>query len=56
MIGKDMKGSGLAKLTLAYYPGICLEVLRKTTKMLSQDSRFVRRDLIPLPPNTMQEC
>jgi hypothetical protein len=30
---------------LQYYPGICLARLRKTTKILSQDSRFSGRDL-----------
>jgi hypothetical protein len=36
-IGKDMVGSGCG-LTLRHYPGIFLEVLRKTTKNLSQGS------------------
>jgi hypothetical protein len=35
---------------LRYYPGICLEGLRKTTKKLSQDSQSPDRDLKPGPP------
>jgi hypothetical protein len=35
-IGKDMEGSGRG-LILRYYPCICLEGLRKATKILSQD-------------------
>jgi hypothetical protein len=35
---------------LRYYPNICLEGLRKTTKIPSQDSRFPGRDLNPGPP------
>jgi hypothetical protein len=34
---------------LKYYPGICLEGLRKATKTLSQDSRSASRDLNPGP-------
>jgi hypothetical protein len=30
---------------LGYYPGICLEGLRKTTKSFSENSRFPGRDL-----------
>jgi hypothetical protein len=30
---------------LRYYPGIVLEWMRKTTKILSQDSRSLGRDL-----------
>jgi hypothetical protein len=33
-----------------YYPGICLERLKKTMKTLSQDSRSPGRDLNPEPP------
>jgi hypothetical protein len=33
-----------------YYPGICLEELRKTMKDLSQDSRSPGRDLKPGTP------
>jgi hypothetical protein len=36
--GKDLAGSGRG-LILRYYPGICLEGLRRTTKDLNQDSR-----------------
>jgi hypothetical protein len=35
---------------LRYYPGICMEGLRKTTKPLSRDSRSPGRDLNPGPP------
>jgi hypothetical protein len=35
---------------LRYYPVICLEGLRKTTKNLSQDRRSLGRDLNPGPP------
>jgi hypothetical protein len=35
---------------LRHYPGICLERLRKTTKILSQDSRSLGQDLNPGPP------
>jgi hypothetical protein len=35
---------------LRYYPNICLEGLRKTTKSLSQDSRSPGRDLNLGPP------
>jgi hypothetical protein len=33
-----------------YYPGICLERLRKTTKHVSHNSRSPDRDLNPEPP------
>jgi hypothetical protein len=33
-----------------YYPGIRLERLRKTTEILSQDTRSPYRDLNPGPP------
>jgi hypothetical protein len=36
-----------------YYPDICLEILRKTTKTISQDSRSPGRDLGDFP-NTKQ--
>jgi hypothetical protein len=35
---------------LKYCSGIWLEGLRKTTKYISQDSRFLNRDLNPGPP------
>jgi hypothetical protein len=36
--------------TLRYYPGIYLEVLRKTTRNLSQHGRSPSRDMNPGPP------
>jgi hypothetical protein len=33
-----------------YYPGICLEVLKKTKKSLGQDSRCPDRHSNPAPP------
>jgi hypothetical protein len=33
-----------------YYAGICLEGSKKSTKILSQDSRSPRSDLNPGPP------
>jgi hypothetical protein len=39
-----MEGSGRGLV------GICLEGLRKTTKNLSQDSRYTARDFNPGPP------
>jgi hypothetical protein len=48
-IGKDLEGSGRG-LILKYYSGIRVEGLRKTTKDLSQDSRFPVWDLSPGPP------
>jgi hypothetical protein len=47
--GKDVVGSGRG-LIIRYYPGVCLEGLKKTTKSLSQDSRSLGRDLKPGPP------
>jgi hypothetical protein len=35
---------------LMCYPGICLDRLSKTTKILSQDSRSPGRDFNPGPP------
>jgi hypothetical protein len=35
---------------LRYYPGICLEGLRKATKNASQNNRSAGRDLNPGPP------
>jgi hypothetical protein len=35
---------------LRYYPGICQEELKQTTKILSQYSRSRSRDLNPEPP------
>jgi hypothetical protein len=37
---------------LRYYPGSCLEGLRKTTKNLSQDIRSLDRDLNPGSPRS----
>jgi hypothetical protein len=37
-------------LRYAYCSNICLEGLRETTEILSQDSRFLYRDLNPCPP------
>jgi hypothetical protein len=37
-------------LILRYYPGTCLEGLRKTAKNLGQDIRSPDRDLKPEPP------
>jgi hypothetical protein len=48
-IGKDFERSGSA-LILRYYPGIRLEILRKTMKNLSQDSRSPSRNFNPGPP------
>jgi hypothetical protein len=48
-IGKDLVGSDRS-LILRYYPGIRLEGLRKTTKILNQDSLSPGRDLNPGPP------
>jgi len=44
---KGCKASGRG---LWYYPGICLEGLRKTTKNFSQDSQHTGWDLSPGPP------
>jgi hypothetical protein len=44
-----MEGSNRG-LLLKYYPGIRLEGLRKTTKNLSQDSRYPGGDFNPGPP------
>jgi hypothetical protein len=48
-MGKDVEGSGHG-LILRYYPGLCLEGLRKTTRNLRQDSWSPSRDLNPEPP------
>ena len=37
---------------LRYYVGICVNAMRKTTKMPSKRSQFTSRDLMPGPPNT----
>jgi hypothetical protein len=49
---KNWKGCGRKRLwpNLRYYPGICLDGLSNTTKILSQDSRSPDRDLNPKPP------
>jgi hypothetical protein len=47
-IGKDVEGTGHG-LILTYYPGICLEGLRKPTKNRSQDSWSPGWDLNPEP-------
>jgi hypothetical protein len=44
-----VEGNGY-DLILRYYPGICLEGLRKTTKCLGQDSWSLGQDLNPEPP------
>jgi hypothetical protein len=48
----NWKGCGKKRSwpNLRYYPSICLEGLRKTTKNLSQDTRSPVRDLNPGPP------
>jgi hypothetical protein len=48
----NWKGCGRKRTwpNLRYYPRMCLEGLRKTTKHLSQDSRSPGRDLNPGPP------
>jgi hypothetical protein len=48
----NWKGCGRKRswLNLRYYPGICVEGLRKTMKNLSQDSRSPGRDLNPGHP------
>jgi hypothetical protein len=48
----NWKGCGKKRSwpNLRLYPRICLEGLRKTTKNLSQDSRYPGRDLKPGPP------
>jgi hypothetical protein len=48
----DWKGSGRKRTrhNLKYYPGIHLEGLRKTTEILTHDSRSPGRDLNPEPP------
>jgi hypothetical protein len=48
----NWKGFGrkLLSSNLGYYPGTCLQGLRKTTDNLSQDSRFPGRDLNLEPP------
>jgi hypothetical protein len=43
-----VKGSGHG-LILRYYPGICLEGLRKITKNLSQDNQCQGTDMNPGP-------
>jgi hypothetical protein len=49
MMMKCLEGSNRG-LILRYYPGIRMEELRKTTKMLSQDSQFLGRGLNPGHP------
>jgi hypothetical protein len=41
LMNNELRKCGRKQLwtNLTYYPGICLEALRKTTKNLSQDSR-----------------
>jgi hypothetical protein len=43
-IGKEVE-EGVRGLILRYYPSTCMEVLRKTTKTLSQDSGSPCRDI-----------
>jgi hypothetical protein len=43
-------GSKRSRHNLRYYPRICVEVLRKTTKNLIRDVWFLGRDLNPGPP------
>jgi hypothetical protein len=54
----NWKGCGRKWLwpNLRYYPGICLEELRKTTKNLSQDSQSLGRGLNPGPPGLTHEA
>jgi hypothetical protein len=42
-------GSGQGKI-LRYYPGICMEGLRETTKNLTHDSWSLGPDFNPRPP------
>jgi hypothetical protein len=44
-----LEGSG-SNLIFRYYPGMSLEVLRKSTNNLSQDGLSPYRDLNPEPP------
>jgi hypothetical protein len=46
---KDLEGSGCATI-LRFFPGICLEGLRKNTENLNQDSSSPDRDLNPEHP------
>jgi hypothetical protein len=47
----NWKGCGSVHgLIIRYCPGICLEGLRKATKNLSQDSRYLSQDLSLGPP------
>jgi hypothetical protein len=48
----NWKGFGRKRswTNLGKYPGICVEGLRKATKVLIQDSRSPCRDLNPGPP------
>jgi hypothetical protein len=48
-IGKDLEESDLG-LMFMHYPGMRLEVVRKTPKNLSQDNPSPGRDLNPRPP------
>jgi hypothetical protein len=48
-IVKDVEGSSRG-LILRYYPEIYLQGLKKTTKTLSQDSRYTGRGYRSLPP------
>jgi hypothetical protein len=52
--GKDVEESGRG-LILTYYPSIFVDGLRKTTKNLSQDSRYPDRDLNPGSPECEAE-
>jgi hypothetical protein len=49
LIGKDLEG-GDRGLILRYYPGICLQGLRETTKDLRQDKQYQGRNMNPGPP------
>jgi hypothetical protein len=45
-----INGKEVAVAKLRYYPDICLEELKKTTKTLNQDSRYPGRDSNREPP------
>jgi hypothetical protein len=52
-IGKVVEGN--METNLMYCPGICLEGLRKSTKVFSQDSPYTRQDLKTGPSEYKQQ-